>query len=63
MRLQTVALTGKTGGKLKGNVDQCVCVPSSETARIQECHIMIGHIISELVEKELFYDKGRVSGS
>jgi D-sedoheptulose 7-phosphate isomerase len=63
MRLQTIALTGKTGGKLKGNVDHCLCVPSSETARIQECHILIGHIISELVEKEMFDDKGSVSGS
>jgi D-sedoheptulose 7-phosphate isomerase len=61
--LQTVALTGKTGGKLKDIVDLCVRVPSNETARIQECHIMIGHIISELVEKELFDDKGRVPGS
>jgi D-sedoheptulose 7-phosphate isomerase len=61
--LQTVGLTGKTGGKLKDRVDHCVCVPSNETPRIQECHIMIGHIISELVEKELFHDKGRVSGS
>jgi D-sedoheptulose 7-phosphate isomerase len=37
-------------------------VPSSETPRIQECHILIGHIVSELVEQEL-YAKGRVSGS
>lgn len=61
--LHTIALTGKTGVKLKGGVDHCLCVPSNDTPRIQECHIMIGHIISELVERELFYDKGRVSGS
>jgi len=50
----TVALTGATGGKMKGKVDYLVAVPSTETARIQESHIMIGHIICYLVEKELF---------
>src|SRR5215831_5088626 len=64
MGLQTVALTGTPGGKLKqaADLDHCLCVPSSETPRIQECHILIGHIVSELVEQEL-YAKGRVSGS
>ena len=63
--LQTVALTGTPGGKLKqaADLDYCLCVPSSETPRIQECHILIGHVVSELVEQELFYAKGRVSGS
>jgi D-sedoheptulose 7-phosphate isomerase len=55
MGLQTIALTGCTGGKLKGTVDHCVCVPSSETPRIQECHILIGHIIAELVEQAIFH--------
>lgn len=50
----TVAFTGATGGKVKGKVDYLVAVPSTETARIQESHIMIGHIICYLVEKELF---------
>jgi D-sedoheptulose 7-phosphate isomerase len=65
MGLHTVALTGTPGGKLKQatELDHCLCVPSSETPRIQECHILIGHIVSELVEQELFYAKGRVSGS
>jgi D-sedoheptulose 7-phosphate isomerase len=63
MGLRTIALTGRTGGKLRARVDHCICVPSNDTPRIQECHIMIGHIISELVEKELFYGKGRVSRS
>jgi len=57
MGLHTVALTGATGGKLKGAVDYCVCAPSSETPRIQECHILIGHIISELVEESIFQDE------
>jgi D-sedoheptulose 7-phosphate isomerase len=63
MGLCTVALTGCTGGKLKNVVDHCICAPSNETPRIQECHILIGHIISELVEETIFYEQSRVSGS
>jgi D-sedoheptulose 7-phosphate isomerase len=63
MGLQTVGLAGCTGGKLKNAVDYCICVPSDQTPRIQECHILIGHIISEIVEQTIFHDKGRVSGS
>src|SRR6201981_3115126 len=48
--LQTVGLTGNSGGRLKDQVDYCLCVPSSDTPRIQECHILTGHILSELVE-------------
>jgi D-sedoheptulose 7-phosphate isomerase len=53
--LQTVALTGASGGALKSAVDYCICAPSSETPRIQECHILIGHILSELAEQEIFH--------
>jgi D-sedoheptulose 7-phosphate isomerase len=63
MGLHTIALTGRTGGSLRESVDHCICVPSSETPRVQECHILLGHIISELVEWELFHEEGRVSGS
>jgi D-sedoheptulose 7-phosphate isomerase len=63
MGLCTVALTGCTGGKLKDVVNHCICAPSNETPRIQECHILIGHIISELVEATIFYEQSRVSGS
>ena len=63
MGLHTVALTGRTGGNLRNIVDHCICVPSNESPRIQECHILIGHIISELVEKEIFREEGRVSES
>ena len=63
MGLHTIALTGRTGGNLRNTVDYCICVPSNVTPRIQECHILIGHIISELVEKEMFHEEGRVSGS
>ncbi len=63
LRLHAIALTGRTGGNLLKNVDLCICVPSDETPRIQECHILIGHIISELVEREIFHEEGSISGS
>ena len=52
----TIAFTGVSGGKLKGNgnVDYLLTVPSEDTPHIQESHIMLGHIICYLVEKELF---------
>ena len=52
--LIAVGLTGKSGGKMKKVVDLCLCVPSDNTPRIQEAHITVGHIICEIVEKELF---------
>ena len=53
--ITTFILTGQSGGKLKDLAD-CVHVPSNDTARIQECHILIGHIICGFVEKEMFND-------
>jgi D-sedoheptulose 7-phosphate isomerase len=50
----TVALTGATGGKMKDACDHLLNVPSTDTPRIQESHIMVGHIICELVEAKLF---------
>jgi D-sedoheptulose 7-phosphate isomerase len=61
--LGTVALTGCTGGQLKNAVDYCICAPTNQTPRIQECHILIGHIISELVEETIFHEQSRVSRS
>lgn len=52
--LTTITFTGGSGGMLHNQTDYCVRVPSSNTARIQEGHITIGHIICELVEKTLF---------
>lgn len=52
--LLTIALTGKTGGSLAEITDIALKVPSTDTARIQECHIMIGHILCELVEQKIF---------
>jgi D-sedoheptulose 7-phosphate isomerase len=54
LELLTIGLTGRSGGKLRTLVTDCVCVPSDETPRIQECHALIGHILSEIVEQELF---------
>ena len=50
----TVGLTGETGGAMKPLSDYLFNVPSIITPRIQESHILIGHIICELVEKEYF---------
>jgi len=61
--LRTVAFTGCAGGKLKNAAEYCICAPSNETPRIQECHILIGHIISELVEETIFHEQSRVSRS
>ena len=54
MNIKTVALAGGDGGELVKLADISLTVPSSVTARIQEAHITIGHIICELAEKALF---------
>ncbi len=51
-KLLTVGLTGSDRGKLQAIVDHCIQIPSSNTARIQEGHILAGHILCELVENE-----------
>jgi len=51
--IKTFILTGESGGKLKGFAD-CLHIPSNDTARIQECHILVGHIICGFVEKAMF---------
>jgi D-sedoheptulose 7-phosphate isomerase len=53
--IKTFILTGESGGKLK-NFEDCLHIPSNDTARIQECHILVGHIICGFVEKEMFKD-------
>ena len=50
-----IALTGADGGELKNHADILLNIPSEVTPRIQECHILIGHIICELVEENLFH--------
>jgi D-sedoheptulose 7-phosphate isomerase len=56
-KARTVGLTGHHGGKLKGKVDKCFCAPSAVTARIQECHVLVIHILCKLVEEALFAEK------
>jgi len=48
-----IGLTGESGGKMRDLCDSCLCVPSASTPRIQECHILIGHTICELLERVL----------
>lgn len=50
----TVGFTGATGGKMKASSDYLINVPSTDTPRIQESHIMLGHIICQLVEEVYF---------
>jgi D-sedoheptulose 7-phosphate isomerase len=50
----TVAFTGQTGGKMKDLCNYLINVPSTDTPRIQETHIMIGHIICQMTEEQLF---------
>lgn len=52
--MKVVLLLGGDGGKLKGKADVEIIVPSKVTARIQESHILIGHILCSIIEKELF---------
>jgi D-sedoheptulose 7-phosphate isomerase len=52
-QMTVVGLTGEHGGKMRDLCDVCLCVPSRSTPRIQECHILIGHTICELVEQIL----------
>ncbi len=50
----TIGFTGMTGGQLKPVSDYLINVPSTDTPRIQESHILIGHIICQLVEEKIF---------
>ncbi len=52
--VKTVALVGRDGGEMARIADFAIIVPSSDTPRIQESHILIGHMICDIIEKELF---------
>jgi D-sedoheptulose 7-phosphate isomerase len=52
--LVTVGLTGESGGKMKDVCHFLIPIPSRDTPRIQESHILVGHILCEMVERELF---------
>jgi len=58
-KIKTIGLLGKHGGKLKNLVDLSIIIPSDNTPRIQEMHILIIHIICELIEKTLFQNSQR----
>lgn len=51
--LKVIALTGSSGGVLN-NLCECIKVPSQSIPRIQECHILIGHILCQIAEEEIF---------
>jgi len=53
MHIRTIGLTGEDGGKMAGRCDLLIKAPSSTVARIQECHITLGHAIVQVVESEL----------
>lgn len=50
----TIGFTNEKGGKLKGLVDLCLNVPSTDTQRVQECHMAVGHIVCDIIESTLF---------
>jgi len=52
--MKTVGFTGITGGQIKEVSDYLLNIPSTDTPRIQESHIMVGHIICQLVEERYF---------
>ena len=53
-KLITIGFTGETGGRMKALSDLLLAVPSTDTPRIQESHILLGHIVCEQVERQLF---------
>ena len=56
----TIGLTGRGGGTLANLADHALVIPSDDTQRIQEAHITIGHIICDIIERELF-PQGEIS--
>jgi D-sedoheptulose 7-phosphate isomerase len=53
----TVGFTGETGGKMKPYCDVLINIPSTDTPRIQECHMLLGHTLCEMVEMQMFPKK------
>lgn len=54
MGITTVGFTGEGGGKMKEHCDLLIDIPSRDTPRIQECHMLLGHTVCEIVETTLF---------
>jgi D-sedoheptulose 7-phosphate isomerase len=61
MGLFTIALTGASGGRLRDVVDVLIAVPSEETPRIQECHILAGHSLCDVIDQTI--DAGNCASS
>lgn len=55
--MSTIGFSGQSGGKMHGLCDILFCIPSANTPRVQEVHILMGHIICENVEKSLFSEQ------
>jgi D-sedoheptulose 7-phosphate isomerase len=55
----TIAFTGKSGGKMADMADLLIAIPSEDTPRIQEAHILAGHILCQNVEEDLFPSKNQ----
>jgi D-sedoheptulose 7-phosphate isomerase len=60
--LFTIALTGASGGRLRGVVDLLIAVPSDDTPRVQECHVLVGHALCDAVEQALVGERVLASG-
>lgn len=60
--MQAIVLTGETGGKMMKQGWTTICVPSTVTQFIQESHIMIGHILCEVLERSLSDDEHGIAG-
>jgi len=58
MGMQSVAFLARGGGRLKDHVDQALLVPTDVTARAQELHMIIGHVVCDLVEKAIAEEEG-----
>ena len=54
LKMNTIAFTGKSGGKMREQADVLLNVPSDDTPRIQESHILLGHLLCELIESRMF---------
>jgi D-sedoheptulose 7-phosphate isomerase len=52
--ITAIGLTGESGGKMRDACDYCLCMPSADTPRIQEAHILVGHTLCAMVEASLF---------
>ena len=52
--MRTISMTGASGGKLKEISNLTIQIPSTDTPRIQECHMLLGHAVCEIVEREMF---------